>query len=154
MWRRQRTHYKDVPSHDLEAEGNRWSRSTAESAEEGLAYCFMLLSIYPRVCRKSTTYDFCRFGKSFPSFMGLVATTTATADCPDSQSTARRASQVQQQRDLREESEAHTVNNTVPESRHIYWKCRSILAKQRPQSIYLYSFCLYVFFLKKQCREV
>jgi hypothetical protein len=28
--------------------------------------------------------------------------------------------QIQQQRDLREESEARTVNNTVPESRHIY----------------------------------
>jgi hypothetical protein len=28
--------------------------------------------------------------------------------------------QAQQQRDLREESEAHTVNNTMPESRHIY----------------------------------
>jgi hypothetical protein len=28
--------------------------------------------------------------------------------------------QAQQQRDLREESEAHTVNSTVPESRHIY----------------------------------
>ena len=28
--------------------------------------------------------------------------------------------QVQQQRDLREESEARTVNNTVPESKHIY----------------------------------
>ena len=27
---------------------------------------------------------------------------------------------VQQQRDLREESKAHTVNNTMPESRHIY----------------------------------
>jgi hypothetical protein len=26
----------------------------------------------------------------------------------------------QQQRDLREQSEARTVNNTVPESRHIY----------------------------------
>jgi hypothetical protein len=28
--------------------------------------------------------------------------------------------QVQQQRDAREESEARTVNNIVPESRHIY----------------------------------
>ena len=28
--------------------------------------------------------------------------------------------QAQQERDLREESEARTVNNTVPESRHIY----------------------------------
>jgi hypothetical protein len=28
--------------------------------------------------------------------------------------------QVQQQRDSREESEARTVNNTVPEARHIY----------------------------------
>ena len=28
--------------------------------------------------------------------------------------------QAQQQRDTREESEARTVNNTVPESRHIY----------------------------------
>jgi hypothetical protein len=28
--------------------------------------------------------------------------------------------QAQQQCDTREESEAHTVNNTMPESRHIY----------------------------------
>jgi hypothetical protein len=27
----------------------------------------------------------------------------------------------QQQRDFREESEARTVNSTVPESKHIYW---------------------------------
>jgi hypothetical protein len=47
----------------------------------------VLLSIHPRICRQSTTYDFCLFGKSFPSFLASVATTTTAG----SQSAARRA---------------------------------------------------------------
>jgi hypothetical protein len=42
----------------------------------------------------------------------------APAPCHNRQPEGHR--QIQQQRDLREESEARTVNNTVPESRHIY----------------------------------
>jgi hypothetical protein len=66
-------------------------KETAE-AKAGLAYCFVLLSVYLRVRRQSTTYGFFRFRKSFPSFMGSVATTTTTGACPESQSTTRMAS--------------------------------------------------------------
>jgi hypothetical protein len=38
--------------------------------------------VYPGVCGQPTTYDLCCFGKSFPSFLGLVATTTGA--CPES----------------------------------------------------------------------
>jgi hypothetical protein len=62
-----------------------------ESVEAGHAYCFVLLSVYPGVRRKSTTYGFYSFDKSFSSFLGLVATTTTTGACPKSQSIARRA---------------------------------------------------------------
>jgi hypothetical protein len=61
-------------------------------AEAGRAYYFVLLSIYPGVCWQSIAYNFCCFGKSLSSFLGSTATTTATGACPDSQSTARRAS--------------------------------------------------------------
>jgi hypothetical protein len=53
-------------------------------AEAGLAYCFVLLYVYPGVRGQSTAYDFYCFGKSFPSFLGSVATTTTTSACPDS----------------------------------------------------------------------
>jgi hypothetical protein len=61
-------------------------------AEVGPTYCFVLLSVYSVVRRQSTAHSFCCFRKSFLRFLGLVATTIATTDCPDSQSTARRAS--------------------------------------------------------------
>jgi hypothetical protein len=51
-------------------------------AKAGLAYYFVLLSVYPGVCGQSTAYDFCCFGKSIPRFLGSAATTTSA--CPDS----------------------------------------------------------------------
>jgi hypothetical protein len=80
----------------------------------------MLLSVFPRVRGQSTFYDFCCFGKSFASFLGSVATTTALAPALTHNQQPEWHRQVQQQRDLREESETLTVNNTVSESRHIY----------------------------------
>jgi hypothetical protein len=63
------------------------------TSQSRLAYCFMLLSVYSGVCGQPTAYDLHCFSKSFPSFLGSVATTTTTtSSCPESQSTARRAS--------------------------------------------------------------
>jgi hypothetical protein len=39
--------------------------------------CFVLLSIYPGVCGQSIAYGFRCFGKSLPSFLGLVTLCTA-----------------------------------------------------------------------------
>jgi hypothetical protein len=47
-----------------------------------------------------------------------------------------------QQRDTREESEARIVNNTVPESRHIYW---SNIGAQSNISIFIVIFALLTF---------
>jgi hypothetical protein len=80
----------------------------------------MLFSIYPGVCGQSTTYDFCCFGKSLPNLLGSVATTATTAPALVHNQQPEGHHQAQQQRDLQEESEARTVNNIVPESRHIY----------------------------------
>jgi hypothetical protein len=55
-----------------------WSRSMTEPAEAGLAYCFMLFSIYPWVCGQSTTYGVRCFSESLPSLLGSVATTATT----------------------------------------------------------------------------
>jgi hypothetical protein len=46
LWRGQGPYYKNVPNHYLEVEGNRRSRSSAESAEAGLAHCFVPLPTY------------------------------------------------------------------------------------------------------------
>jgi hypothetical protein len=81
----------------------------------------LLLYVYLGVCGQSTAYDLCCFSKSFPSFLGSVATTTTTTSaCPIHNQQPEGHHQVQQKCDLREESKARTVNNTVPESRHIY----------------------------------
>ena len=55
-----------------------------ESAKAGPAYRFVLLSIYPRIRRQPTAYDFCYFSKSLSSFLGLVTTTPTTGACPKS----------------------------------------------------------------------
>jgi hypothetical protein len=43
-------HTKNVPNHHSEAKGDRRSRSSAESAEAGLAHCFVPFSLYTRIC--------------------------------------------------------------------------------------------------------
>jgi hypothetical protein len=60
------------------------TRVTIESAEVGPAYCFVLLSIYPRIRKQSTAYVFCSFSKSLPSFLGSVTTTATNGACPKS----------------------------------------------------------------------
>jgi hypothetical protein len=91
LWRRKRAYNKNVSGYNPKAERDCRSRSPVESAEAGPTYRFMLLSVCPRVCRQSTAYDLCRFGKPFSSFLGPVSTTTAST-YSGPQSTARRAS--------------------------------------------------------------
>jgi hypothetical protein len=87
LWQGQGPHNKNMPGHNSEAEGNCRSWGVAESAKASPPHCFMLFPIHPRIRRQSTTYDFCCFGKPFPNFLALVATTTTT----DPQSITRRA---------------------------------------------------------------
>jgi hypothetical protein len=65
-----------MPSHNTEEKGDYRSWSTAESAEAGFTYCFMLLSLCTRVRRQPTTFSFSRFGKSLSSFLGTSPITT------------------------------------------------------------------------------
>jgi hypothetical protein len=94
-----------------------------KSAETSPAYCFVLFPIHYRVCGQSTailtSYSFSSFSKPLSSYMGLATTTSHSPNFVPQPATQRTAP-VQQQRDAREESEARTVNSTVPESRHIY----------------------------------
>jgi hypothetical protein len=80
----------------------------------------MLLSVYPRIHRQLTAYDFCCFNKSLSSFLGSVTTTPPLAPAPSHDQQLEAHLWHQQQLYLREQSEARTVNSTVPESRHIY----------------------------------
>jgi hypothetical protein len=80
----------------------------------------MLLSVYPGVCGQSTAYGFHCFGKSFPTFLAQLPPPPPLVPALIHNQQPEWHRQVQQQRDLREESEARTVNNIVPESRHIY----------------------------------
>jgi hypothetical protein len=65
-----------MPSYNTEAKGDCRSWGAAESADAGLTYCFMLLSLCTRVHRQSTTIGLCRFGKSLSSFLGPAPITT------------------------------------------------------------------------------
>jgi hypothetical protein len=61
--------------------------------------------------------------------------------------------QAQQQRDTREESEARTVNNTVPELRHVYL----INTGARPESFQVqctFYFSVFIFPLQRQYKKV
>jgi hypothetical protein len=64
-----------MPRHHSEAKRDSRSRSSAESAEAGLAHCLVSLSLHTRVCEQSSC-SFCRFG--YP-FTGFLATTPASA---------------------------------------------------------------------------
>jgi hypothetical protein len=55
---------------------------TTGSAEAGLAYYFVLLSIYSGIRRQSTAYGFCCFSKSLSSFLGSITTTSTNGACP------------------------------------------------------------------------
>jgi hypothetical protein len=54
LWWGQWPYYKNVPNHYSEAKGDRWNRSSAESAEAGLAHCFVPLSLHTRICGQSS----------------------------------------------------------------------------------------------------
>jgi hypothetical protein len=60
--------------------------------------------------------------------------------------------QAQQQCDIREESEARTVNSIVPESRHIYCKQCSALTRKFSNSMYFYFFA-FIFSPQKTIQE-
>jgi hypothetical protein len=87
----------------------------AESAEAGSTYCFMLLSLRPRVANQQPTVSVASASHSQASWAQLplpppLAPTLVRSQQPEGHHHA------QQQRDFREESEARTVNNTVPEA--------------------------------------
>jgi hypothetical protein len=71
-------HYKNVPNHYSEAKGDRRSRSSAKSAEGGLAHCFVSLSLHTRI-RGQSTCSLCCFGKPFTGFLASASTATTTA---------------------------------------------------------------------------
>jgi hypothetical protein len=81
-----------VPCYNPKAERDCRSRSMAELAEAGSTYCFMLLSVCPRVCRQSTAYGLCCFGKPFSSLLGPVATAITASTYSGLQSAARTTS--------------------------------------------------------------
>jgi hypothetical protein len=60
LWWGQGPYYKTVPNHYSEAKGDSRSRSSAESAEAGLAHCFVPLSLHTRICGQSSC-SFCCF---------------------------------------------------------------------------------------------
>jgi hypothetical protein len=80
-----------MPNHNTEAKGDCRSWGATESAEAGLTYCFMLLSLCTRVCRQSTTFDFCRFDKSLSSFLGPTPISATITTHSDPKPAARRA---------------------------------------------------------------
>jgi hypothetical protein len=108
-----------VPNHYSEAKGDRRSRSSAESAEAGLAHCFVPFSLHTRICGQSSC-SFCCFGNH------SQASWPQPPQPPPLQPTYSRSQQPegrqhsQQQHEFRAESEACTVNSTVPESKHIF----------------------------------
>jgi hypothetical protein len=61
LWLGKGPYYKNVPNHYSEAKGDRRSRSSAESVEEGLAHCFVPLSLHTKICGPSSC-SFCCFG--------------------------------------------------------------------------------------------
>jgi hypothetical protein len=79
LWWGQRPHYKSLLDHYSEVERDYRSRSSAESAEASLTYCFVPLSLHTIICGQSSC-SFCCFGKPFTGFLAsaLTAITTAT----------------------------------------------------------------------------
>jgi hypothetical protein len=91
LWRRQGPHYKNVPNHYSKTKGDRRSRSSAESAEAGLAHCFVPLSLHTRI-RGQSTYSLCCFGKPSTGFLASASTATTPAAHLFPKPTSRRAS--------------------------------------------------------------
>jgi hypothetical protein len=58
---RTRAILQEVPNHHLEAKGDSRSRSSTESAEAGLAHCFVSFSLHTRVYGQSSC-SLCCFG--------------------------------------------------------------------------------------------
>jgi hypothetical protein len=59
----------------------------------------------------------------------------------------------QQQRDLREQFEARTVNSIVPESRHIYWRWHNVSAKRNSRFVLFLLFFAFIFPSQKTIQE-
>jgi hypothetical protein len=88
--------------------------------EAGPTYRFVLFPIHSQVCGQPIAHNISCFGKPHSSCMGPTTTPPRMALALTHNQQPERHHQTQQQRDAREEYEAHTMNNTVPESRHIY----------------------------------
>jgi hypothetical protein len=80
-----------LPNHYSETKGDRRSRSSAESAEAGLAHCFVPLSLHTRI-RGQSTCSLCCFSKPFTGFLALASTAATTATHLFPKPAARRAS--------------------------------------------------------------
>jgi hypothetical protein len=122
---RKRKDNKNLPSYDTKIEGTSWGRSTSEPTEAGSASCYS-----PYIT------EYVGKQQSFSQPTALVASAShspagwvlpqppALAPTSSHNQQSQGQCQVQQQRDTREESEARTINSTIPESRHIYWSNR------------------------------
>jgi hypothetical protein len=119
LWWGQGPHYKNVLNHYSEAKGDCRSRSSVESAEAGFTHCFVPLSLHTRVCGQPTCSFYCFGNHSQASWPQLPPPPPLQPTYSRSQQPEGRQHS-QQQHDFREDSEARTVNSTVPESKHIY----------------------------------
>jgi hypothetical protein len=108
-----------MPNHYSETKGDRRSRSLAESVEAGLAHCFVPLSLHTRYVGNQPAASIASASHSQASWPQLPPPPPLQPTYSRSQQPEGRQHS-QKQRDFREESEARTVNSTVPESKHIY----------------------------------
>ena len=84
------------------------------------AYYFVLLFIYPGIHRQSTAYGSTASSSHSQASWAQLPPPPPMAPAPSHDQQPEGHLRPQQQRDLREQSEARTVNSTMPESRHIY----------------------------------
>jgi hypothetical protein len=120
LWWRQGPHYKNMSGHHSEAEGDCRSRGTAESVEQVLHTASCYSPYIPEYVGNQPAASVASASHSQASWPQLplpppLPPTHTRSQQPEGHQHA------QQQRDFREESEARTVNSTVPESKHIYW---------------------------------
>jgi DNA-binding transcriptional LysR family regulator len=103
-----------VPNHHSEAKGDSRSRSSVEPAEAGLAHCFVPLSLHTRVCGNHPIAFVASASHSQASWPQLPPPPPLQPTYSRGQLEGRQYPL--QQREVREESKARTVNSIVPES--------------------------------------
>jgi hypothetical protein len=92
----------------------------AESAEVGPAYCFVLFPYIPEYVGNQQPTSSVALARHSQAAWTLLPPPPLMAPTLSHNQQPEGHRQVQQKCDAREESEAQTVNNIVPESRHIY----------------------------------